>query len=140
MKQVRSYSSKQCFQEEFAKFSKLSLNSVLNYHNCKGVKFLTRLRLGLCHLHLHKFKHFVCVALMALMLKQIRTFLFTVLCSEIKDASSWTQLMILILLIGTTSLNNWNCLSYLFLYAIFIYKKRYRALSIHTMQMITYFV
>ena len=29
----------------------------LNCHNCTGVKYLTRLRLGLSHLREHKFKH-----------------------------------------------------------------------------------
>ena len=34
-----------------------SPNSVYNCHNPKGLKFITRLRLGLSHLREHKFKH-----------------------------------------------------------------------------------
>ena len=30
---------------------------MFNCHNCKGIKYLTRLRLGLRHLREHKFKH-----------------------------------------------------------------------------------
>ena len=32
-------------------------NSVYNCHNPKGIKFITRLQLGLSHLREHKFKH-----------------------------------------------------------------------------------
>ena len=39
------------------KFIRPSPNSVFECHNPKGVKFLTRLRLGLSHLREHKFKH-----------------------------------------------------------------------------------
>ena len=35
----------------------LQINGVFNCHNCKGIKYLTRLRLGLSHLREHKFKH-----------------------------------------------------------------------------------
>ena len=45
----------------FHKFIKLfirpSLNSLLNCHNSKGIKLITRLRLRLSHLGEHKFKH-----------------------------------------------------------------------------------
>ena len=34
-----------------------SANSLFNCHNPKGIKFITRLRLGLSHLREHKFKH-----------------------------------------------------------------------------------
>ena len=39
------------------KFIRPSPNSVFECHNPKGIKFLTRLRLGLSHLREHKFKH-----------------------------------------------------------------------------------
>ena len=39
------------------KFIRPSPNSVFNCHDCKGIKHLTRLRLGLSHLREHKFKH-----------------------------------------------------------------------------------
>ena len=38
-------------------FIRPSGNSVLDCHNPRGVKLLTRLRLGLSHLREHKFKH-----------------------------------------------------------------------------------
>ena len=34
-----------------------SANSLFNCHNPKGIKFITRIQLGLSHLHEHKFKH-----------------------------------------------------------------------------------
>ena len=39
------------------KFVRPSRNSVINCRNCKGMKYLTRLHLGLSHLREHKFKH-----------------------------------------------------------------------------------
>ena len=41
----------------FLKFIRPSGNSVFNCHNPRGLKLLTRLRLGLSHLREHKFKH-----------------------------------------------------------------------------------
>ena len=38
------------------KFIRPSPNSVFNCHSCKGIKYLTKLRLGLSHLREHKFK------------------------------------------------------------------------------------
>ena len=38
-------------------FIRPSPNNVFESHNPQGIKFLTRLRLGLIHLHEHKFKH-----------------------------------------------------------------------------------
>ena len=38
-------------------FIRPSPNSVFNCHNCRGIKYLTRLRLNLGHLLEHKFKH-----------------------------------------------------------------------------------
>ena len=38
-------------------FIRSSPNSTFNSHNSKGIKFLSRLRLGLSHLGEHKFKH-----------------------------------------------------------------------------------
>ena len=40
-----------------SKFIRPSPNSVFNCHNCKVIKYLTRLRPGLSHLREHKFKH-----------------------------------------------------------------------------------
>ena len=44
-------------QEKLLKFIRTSGNSVFRCHNPKGVKLLTRLRLGLSHLWEHNFKH-----------------------------------------------------------------------------------
>ena len=38
-------------------FIRPSPNRVFNCHNCKGIKYLTILHLGLSHLREHKFKH-----------------------------------------------------------------------------------
>ena len=45
------------FKTNILKFIRPSPNSVYNCHNPKGLKFITRLRLGLSHLREHKFKH-----------------------------------------------------------------------------------
>ena len=45
------------FKKNLLKFIRPSRNSVFRCHNNKGVKLLTRLRLGLSHLRKHKFKH-----------------------------------------------------------------------------------
>ena len=45
------------FQTNILKFIQPSPNSVYNCHNPKGLKFITRVRLGLSHLREQKFKH-----------------------------------------------------------------------------------
>ena len=45
------------FSKKLLKFIRPSPDCVSKCCNCKGIKFLTRLRLGLTHLHEHKFKH-----------------------------------------------------------------------------------
>ena len=45
------------FKNAILKFIRPSPNSVFECHNAQGIKFLTRLRLGLSHLREHKFKH-----------------------------------------------------------------------------------
>ena len=45
------------FKKKLLKFIRPSGNSVFKCHNPKGIKILTRLRLGLSHLREHKFKH-----------------------------------------------------------------------------------
>ena len=45
------------FKEKLLKFIRPSGNSVFICHNPKGIKLLTRLRLGPSHLREHKFKH-----------------------------------------------------------------------------------
>ena len=45
------------FKKKLLKFIRPSRNSVFRCHNPKGIKLLTRLRVGLSHLREHKFKH-----------------------------------------------------------------------------------
>ena len=45
------------FKTNILRLIRPSPNSVYNCHNPKGLKFITRLRLGLSHLREHKFKH-----------------------------------------------------------------------------------
>ena len=45
------------FKNTILKYIRPSPNSVFKCHNPQGIKFLTRLRLGLSHLREHKFKH-----------------------------------------------------------------------------------
>ena len=54
---IRNSESLNVFKNSLLKFIHLSGNSVFNCHNPRGVKLLTRLRLGLSHLQEHKFKH-----------------------------------------------------------------------------------
>ena len=54
---LRSTASLSVFKKNLLKFIRPSRNSVFNCHNCKEIKYLTRLRLGLSHLRQHKFKH-----------------------------------------------------------------------------------
>ena len=54
---LRSAASLSVFKKNLLKFIRPSPNSVFNCHNCKGIKYLTRLRLCLSHLREHKFKH-----------------------------------------------------------------------------------
>ena len=45
------------FRKSIRKFIRPSANSLLNWHNSKGIKFITRLQLGFNHLREHKSKH-----------------------------------------------------------------------------------
>ena len=54
---TRNPSSFNIFKKSILKFIRPSANSLFNCHNPKGIKFITRLRLGLSHLREHKFKH-----------------------------------------------------------------------------------
>ena len=53
---LRSITSLSVSKKNLLKFIRPSPNSVFNCHNCKGIKYLTRLPLGLSQLHEHKFK------------------------------------------------------------------------------------
>ena len=54
---IRNLKSLSLFKSRILKFIRPVPNSVFNCHNPKGLKFLTRIRLGLSHLREHKFKH-----------------------------------------------------------------------------------
>ena len=54
---IRNSESLNVLKNSLLKFIRPSGNSVINCHNPRGVKLLTRLRLGLSHLREHKFKH-----------------------------------------------------------------------------------
>ena len=54
---LRSAASLSVFQENLLKFIRPSSNSIFNWHNCKGIKYLPRLSLGLCYLREHIFKY-----------------------------------------------------------------------------------
>ena len=54
---IRKSESLSIFKKTLLYFIRPSGSTVFNCHNPKGVKLLTRLRLGLSHLREHKFKH-----------------------------------------------------------------------------------
>ena len=54
---LRNCKSISVFKEKILNFIRLSPNSFFDCHNPKGIKLITRLRLGLSHLREHKFKH-----------------------------------------------------------------------------------
>ena len=54
---IRISSSFNIFRKSILKLIRPSANSFFNCHSPKGIKFITRLRLGLSHLREHKFKY-----------------------------------------------------------------------------------
>ena len=56
-KNIQKSESLNIFTKNILKFIRPSQNRVYNCHNPKGIKLLTRLRVGLSHLREHKFKH-----------------------------------------------------------------------------------
>jgi len=54
---IRNAESFSVFKKQILTFIRPSPNSVFNCHHPQGLKFLTRLRLGLSHLRKHKFNH-----------------------------------------------------------------------------------
>ena len=54
---IQNSESLSIFKKCILKFLRPSPNSTYNCFNIKGIKYLTRLRLGLSHLREHKFKH-----------------------------------------------------------------------------------
>ena len=58
-KSIQSFESFSIFKKSILKFIRQFSNSILNCHNPKGIKLLTRSRLSLGNLCDHKFKHSV---------------------------------------------------------------------------------
>ena len=54
MKNSKTFSA---FKKSILKFIRRSSNSIVNCHSPKGIKLITRLRLGLSHFREHKFRH-----------------------------------------------------------------------------------
>ena len=54
---IRNSASLNTFKKKLLNFMRPSASSIFDIHNPLGIKFLTRLRLGLSHLHEHKFRH-----------------------------------------------------------------------------------
>ena len=54
---MRNSSSINVFMKQLLKFIRPAPNLSYNVHDTKGLKLLTRLRLRLCHLGDHKFRH-----------------------------------------------------------------------------------
>ena len=55
---IRNSKTFSAFKKSILKFIRPSSNSIFNCHSPKGIKLITRLRLGLNHLREHKFRHF----------------------------------------------------------------------------------
>ena len=54
---IRNLDSHEMFRKKLLNFIRPSEKSILNMYNPQGSKILKRLRLGLSHLHEHKFRH-----------------------------------------------------------------------------------
>ena len=54
---IRKSTSLSFFKSSLLRFIRPSIRPIYNIHNPKGLKLLTRLRLGLSHLREHKFRH-----------------------------------------------------------------------------------
>ena len=55
--EIQNASSLNIFKNNILKFIRPTANNILGCYNLTGIKYLTRLRLGLSHLHEHKFKN-----------------------------------------------------------------------------------
>ena len=54
---ITNSASLNTFKKKLLNFMQACPNSIFDVHNPLGIKLLTRLRLGLSHLHEHKFRH-----------------------------------------------------------------------------------
>ena len=55
--EIQNAPSLNIFKKNISKFIRPTANNIFGCHNLKGIKYLTRLQLGLCHLYQHKFKN-----------------------------------------------------------------------------------
>ena len=54
---IRNAESYALFRKHLLSFIRPEANNIFNVHNAKGIKLLTRLRVGFSHLKEHKFRH-----------------------------------------------------------------------------------
>ena len=54
---LRNSASCSVFKNSILKFIRAFPNKIFQFHNPKGIKLITRLRLGISHRREHKFKH-----------------------------------------------------------------------------------
>ena len=54
---IRNSKTFSAFKKSILKFIRPSSNSISNCHSPKGIKLITKLRIGLSHLREHKFRH-----------------------------------------------------------------------------------
>ena len=95
LRKVKSFND---FKKNILSFIRPKANNIFNCNSSKGLKFVTRLLLGLNHLREHKFKHSfqgsinpLCSC--SLDIKSTIHISFTALYSQQKDILSWTQLV-----------------------------------------------
>ena len=89
-------SSINVFKKELLKFIRPEPNSTYNINDTKGLKLLTRLRLGLSHLGDHKFRHNFqdCVSLCVIVVKILKQQLsssFTAIIIIVQGKPSFTR-------------------------------------------------
>ena len=54
---IRNVESYALFRKQPLSYIRPEANNIFNVHNAKGIKLLTRLRVGFSHLKEHKFRH-----------------------------------------------------------------------------------
>ena len=85
---IRNSESLALSKKRILAFIRPSANSNFHCHNNKGLKLITRLRLGLSHLQFHKFNHSFqhqILSAIVVLLKQLFTTFFIVPIFQMKD-------------------------------------------------------
>ena len=54
---IRNVESYTLFRKHLLSYTRPEANNIFNVHNAKGIKLLTRSRVGFSHLKEHKFRH-----------------------------------------------------------------------------------